>query len=190
MNGNKDFIALISKQLKEPKAETRRATGPVRKSSPNCQNWPRGRRKPRGPQTKETDMNYKIEQIEGVGPQYAERLSAAGVITTEDLLVKCATPEGRRDLEVKTGLSLTQITTWANQADLMRVSGIGSEFGQLLESSGVDTVKELAQRNPENLVAVMSRVNEEKHLTRVVPAVKTVAKWVENARELEPVLTY
>lgn len=135
-------------------------------------------------------MTYKIEQIEGIGPHYAERLMAAGVHTTDDLLTRCATPEGRLHLATATGLSSGQILTWSNQADLMRVSGIGSEFGQLLESAGVDTVKELGQRNPENLVAVMSRVNEEKKLTRVVPPVKTVAKWVEQARELEPVLNY
>jgi len=135
-------------------------------------------------------MTYKIEQIEGIGPHYAERLIAAGVHTTEDLLTKCATREGRIRLATATGLSSGQILTWSNQADLMRVTGIGSEFGQLLESAGVDTVKELSQRNPENLVAAMARVNEEKNLTRVVPPVKTVSKWVEHARELEPVLTY
>lgn len=135
-------------------------------------------------------MNYKIEQIEGIGPHYAERLATAGVHTSADLLAKGATPEGRKQLEVVTGLSSAQILTWTNQADLMRVSGIGSEFGQLLESSGVDTVKELGQRNPENLVAVMTRVNEEKKLTRVVPSIKIVAKWVDDAKELEPALSH
>lgn len=135
-------------------------------------------------------MKYKIEEVEGIGPHYAERLQAAGIHTTEDLLTRCATPEGRHQLEQATGLSSNQILTWTNQVDLMRISGVGSEFGQLLESSGVDTVKELAMRNPENLVSVMSRVNEEKKLTRVVPSVKTVAKWVEQAREMEPVLSH
>ena len=135
-------------------------------------------------------MTYKIEQIEGIGPHYAGRLGAAGVHTSDDLLAKCATPEGRRQLELATGLSSAQILTWTNQVDLMRVSGIGSEFGQLLESAGVDTVKELGMRNPENLVATLARVNEEKHLTRVVPSVKTVSKWIDQAREMEPVLTH
>ena len=135
-------------------------------------------------------MNYKIEQIEGIGPHYAERLGAAGVHTSADLLAKGATPEGRRQLELATGLSSAQILTWTNQADLMRVSGIGTQFGQLLESAGVDTVKELGQRSPENLVAVMARINEEKHLTRVVPSLETVAKWVDDAKEIEPVLSH
>ncbi len=135
-------------------------------------------------------MVYKIEQIEGIGPHFAERLGTAGVHTTEDLLARGATPEGRRQLELATGISAEQVLTWTNQADLMRVSGIGSEFGQLLEASGVNTVKELAQRNAENLVNVMTRINEEKHLTRVLPPLKSVTKWIELAQTMEPVLTY
>jgi len=135
-------------------------------------------------------MSYKIEQIEGVGPAYAEKLATAGILTTDHLLARCGTPAGRQSVETMTGLSGNQILTWTNQADLMRVSGIGSEFGQLLESSGVDTVKELALRNPENLVHAMERINEEKKLTRVVPALKTVEKWVDSAKELEPMLTH
>lgn len=135
-------------------------------------------------------MTYKIEQIEGIGPHYSERLATVGVHTTGDLLVRCATPAGRQGLEAATGLSTTLLVTWANQADLMRVNGIGSEFGQLLESSGVETVKELAERKAENLVSVMSRVNEERKLTRVVPTVRVVEKWVEQARTMEPMLTH
>ena len=82
-------------------------------------------------------MTYKIEQIEGIGPSYGERLGAAGVHTSDDLLTQCATPAGRQKLAEVTGLSADQILTWANQADLMRVSGVGSEYGQLLEASSV-----------------------------------------------------
>jgi predicted flap endonuclease-1-like 5' DNA nuclease len=134
-------------------------------------------------------MTYKIQELEGVGEHLAERLIASGVRTTGDLLERCATAEGRLQLERATAIPGKQLLTWARQADLMRVPGVGSEFGQLLESSGTQNVTELGARNPENLVSVMARVNEEKHLTRVVPAVRTVSKWVDHARQLEPVLT-
>lgn len=135
-------------------------------------------------------MTYKIEQIEGIGPQFAEKLAAAGLKTTDDLLAKCATPAGRQALMAATGLTSAQVLTWTNQADLMRVSGVGSEFGQLLESAGVDTVKELATRKPENLVAAMTRVNDEKKLTRMVPSVKAVTEWIDQARDMKPLLTH
>ncbi len=132
-------------------------------------------------------MTYKTEEIEGIGPQFAERLGVVGVHNSDDLLERCATAEGRRQLASRTGLSTKQLETWWHQCDLMRVSGIGSEFGHLLESSGVQSVTELSTRDPENVVNLLHRVNNEKKLTRAVPSLKTVSKWINRARELEPV---
>ncbi|CAN5860728.1 hypothetical protein BH11GEM1_BH11GEM1_21450 [soil metagenome] len=129
-------------------------------------------------------MTYKIEQIEGIGAHFAERLAAAGVHTSEELLAHCETMDGCRRLEATTGLPASMLMTWANQADLMRVAGIGSEFGQLLESSGIQSVKELSERKPENVVQLLDLVNEEKKLTRVVPPLKTVKRWVDRARQM------
>ncbi|MEP6590459.1 MAG: DUF4332 domain-containing protein [Gemmatimonadota bacterium] len=134
-------------------------------------------------------MTYKLEQIEGIGPHFAERLIAAGVHTSADLLARCGSSEGMRDLASRSGISDLQLTTWTHQADLMRISGIGSEFGQLLESAGIETVRELGMRNPDNVVHLLDRVNREKHLTRTVPGTKTVSKWIEHARHLEPALS-
>ena len=75
-------------------------------------------------------------------------------------------------------------------ADLMRISGVGQEYSELLEAAGVDTVKELRNRNAENLAAKMAEVNTSKKLTRTVPSEKTVAGWVEQARTLDPLITH
>ena len=75
-------------------------------------------------------------------------------------------------------------------ADLMRISGIGSEFSELLEAAGVDTVKELRNRNAGNLAAKMAEVNEQKKLTRTVPSEKTVAGWVDQAKSMDPLITH
>jgi hypothetical protein len=72
----------------------------------------------------------------------------------------------------------------------MRISGVGSEFSELLEAAGVDTVKELRNRNAENLAGMMAEINEKKKLTRTVPSAKTVAGWVEQARGLDPLITH
>ena len=97
---------------------------------------------------KTTDyMSYKIQEIQGIGPAYAEKLIAAGITTSDLLLEKGQTPKGRKELEEATGLSSKLILTWVNHADLFRVKGIGPQFAELLEAAGVDTVKELATRN-------------------------------------------
>lgn len=135
-------------------------------------------------------MSYKIDDIEGIGPAYAEKLTAAGIVTTEDLLSKCCTPAGRKDVAEATGMGESTILKWTNMADLMRVSGIGPQYSELLKGSGVDTIKELRTRNAENLAATMEKVNDEKKLTRVAPAAASVAKWVEAAKGMEPRITY
>ena len=135
-------------------------------------------------------MSYKIEDIEGIGPAYAEKLSAAGITTTDHLLEKCCNPAGRSAVAEKSGLSESVILKWSNMADLMRISGIGSQFSELLKGSGVDTIKELRNRNAANLAVKMKAVNDEKHLAKVAPTESTVTKWVEAAKTMDPKLTY
>lgn len=135
-------------------------------------------------------MKYKVEKIEGIGPAYGAKLEAVGIKTTDDLLEKCSNPKGRKETAEKTGIKEAAILKWANMADLMRISGIGEEYSELLEAAGVDTVKELKHRNPENLAAKMEEINDEKKLTRAVPSPKEVTRWVEQAKSLEPKLTY
>ena len=135
-------------------------------------------------------MSYKIQEIEGIGPAYADKLAVADIDTTDELLKLCCDAKGRKATAEKTGVSESQLLKWANMADLMRISGIGSEFSELLEAAGVDTVKELRNRNAGNLAAKMAEVNEQKKLTRTVPSEKTVAGWVDQAKSMDPLITH
>jgi predicted flap endonuclease-1-like 5' DNA nuclease len=132
----------------------------------------------------------EIETIEGIGSKYAEKLSQVGVATTQSLLEQGATRKGRQTLVEQTGISAKLIMEWVNLADLFRVKGIGEEYADLLEAAGVDTVPELAQRNPENLYEKLKVVNTEKHLTRRVPSQQQVKDWVAEAKELPRIVTY
>jgi len=134
--------------------------------------------------------NYKVEDVEGIGPTYGEKLRTAGIMDTDGLLMACSTPKQRKELAEKSGISDTHILKWANMVDLYRINGVGSEFSELLEVAGVDTVPELAQRNAENLAAKMIEVNEAKKLTRRVPSTDEVTKWVDEAKTLPRVLEY
>lgn len=134
--------------------------------------------------------NYKIEDLEGIGPVLGEKFRAAGINNTDALLANTKTPKQRKELAEKTGISEKQILKFANMVDLYRINGIGSEFAELLEAAGVDTVPELAQRNPENLTKKMEEVNAEKKLTRRNPSLSEVTKWIEQAKTLPRVLEY
>ena len=135
-------------------------------------------------------MAYKITDIEGIGPAYAEKLATAGIKTTDDLLTQCADAKGRAAVAEKSGLDAARVLKWANMADLMRISGVGGEYAELLEAAGVDTVKELRTRRPDNLTAKMAEVNEAKKLVRQVPTEAAVTKWVEQAKAMEPMITH
>lgn len=132
----------------------------------------------------------KVAEIEGIGPANEKKLEEAGVSSVESLLEAGSTPKGRKELASKTGISDTLILKWVNRADLFRVKGVGSEYSDLLEAAGVDTVVELAARKPENLTKKMAEVNAEKKLVRQLPSEKQVTAWVEHAKTLPRAVNY
>ena len=132
----------------------------------------------------------KLIDIEGVGGVYEGTLAKAGVTSVEDLLKKGATPKGRADLAKATGISGKLILKWMNHADLFRINGVAGEYAELLEAAGVDTVAELAQRRPDNLVAAMAKTNAEKKLARALPVASMVTRWVEEAKKLPRAVEY
>jgi uncharacterized membrane protein len=132
----------------------------------------------------------KLEYIEGVGKAYSQKLNNAGITTVDELLEKGSTPQGRKEITKATGISDKRILRWVNMADLYRVKGIGQEFAELLEAAGVDTVPELAQRVPANLLAKMEAANATKKMVRRLPVISQVASWVQQAKSLPRVVTY
>ena len=135
-------------------------------------------------------MAYKIIDIEGIGDVYAAKLNEAAVKTTDDLLEKCATRSGRRKVAEETGISEKLILKWTNHADLFRINGVGPQFAELLEAAGVDTVKEFRHRVAENLQPKLVEVNDAKNICNRVPAISEVQKMIDQAKELEPKMTY
>lgn len=131
-----------------------------------------------------------IVEVEGIGATYAATLAAAGITTTEDYLAAAASPADRQALVARTGIDPWLILEWANHVDLMRIDGVGSEYADLLEAAGVDTVVELSQRNPANLADTLAEVNGLKDLVRRLPGPDTVADWVAEAKTLPRILTY
>lgn len=130
-------------------------------------------------------MKYDLKKIEGIGVTYGERLAELEIKTTDDLLDKVGTKPGRQLLAEESEIPESLILTWVNHADLMRIDGIGGQFSELLEASGVDTVKEFAHRNPENLNSKMIEMNNKFGLTGKVPSVETLTELIEQAKRLD-----
>ncbi len=131
-----------------------------------------------------------VLDIKGIGPTFAKKLRNEGIKTTDELLEAGGTKNGRKELAEKTGIAERSILEWVNKADLFRIQGIGEEYSDLLEAAGVDTVVELARRNPENLHATLVGINEVKRLVRRVPNISSVEDWVNQAKLLPRKVEY
>lgn len=132
----------------------------------------------------------KLENVEGIGSFYAEKLREAGVRSIPALLKQGGTARGRQELADKSGVSSKRLLTWVNHADLKRIKGVERQYAELLEAAGVDTVVELAQRNPENLHQKMLETNQAKKLVRRPPALSMVKRWVDQAKKLPRMIHY
>ncbi len=135
-------------------------------------------------------MAKSIEAIEGIGPAYGKKLRACGCGSAGALLKNGATKQGRKKIAEESGISDSIILRCVNMADLFRIKGVATQYAELLEAAGVDTVKELRNRRADNTAAKMKEVNDAKSLTRVVPSEKMVAGWIDQAKKLDPVVTY
>ncbi len=132
----------------------------------------------------------KLEMVEGIGAKYAKDLRKIGVRSTGDLLKKGGTAKGREELVKKSGIGKKLILEWVNHVDLFRIKGVFEEYADLLEEAGVDTVVELAQRNPANLYTAIIETNARKKLVRQTPSEKMVKGWVAQAKKLPRKVEY
>jgi len=135
-------------------------------------------------------MSYPIQKIEGIGPKNAEVLRSHGITRTHHLLERGASRKGRKEVAEQTGIEEKKILQWANMCDLMRIKGVGEEYSELLEVAGVDTVKELRNRNAKNLAQAMADANTKRRLVRLLPGESKVTSWVSQAKKLPPLMTY
>jgi len=132
----------------------------------------------------------KLSEIEGIGPKYLTKLSKAGIRSLDALLIKGASDKDRKTIAAATGIDHALILDWVNLADLYRIKGIGSEYSDLLEEAGVDTVVELSKRVAENLYQKMDEINQARNLVNKMPGVKQVKNWIGQAKKLPRVVTY
>jgi predicted flap endonuclease-1-like 5' DNA nuclease len=135
-------------------------------------------------------FSYDLEYIEGIGKAFGDKLKAIGIATPLDLLKRGATPKGRQEIAEQSGISGKLVLRWVNHVDLFRIKGVGSEYADLLEEAGVDTVMELSQRNAANLFQKLGQVNEQKNLVRKLPVASQVEEWVEQAKRLPRAIFY
>ena len=131
----------------------------------------------------------KIGQVEGIGPVFREKLENAGIMTTEALLTKCATPAGRADLAASADIQPKRLMSFVSRSDFFRVKGVGRQFGELLQNVNIQTVQQLAAADAGDLNKSMTEVNAQKNLTKAVPSAKQIQGFIDAAKTLDPIVT-
>ena len=139
---------------------------------------------------KKKEQPGAIAGLESLGFVVSDKLGSAGIFTCPELLERGKTPAGRKKLAEQCDLSTKEILTLVNYADLCRVNGIDITIAKLLEASGVDTVPELAQRNPDNLHKKMLEINKKENILRPEPPAEKVSNWISEAKTLPGVIVY
>ncbi|MGA2127659.1 MAG: DUF4332 domain-containing protein [Xanthobacteraceae bacterium] len=135
-------------------------------------------------------MSYPVMDIAGIGPLMAIKLKQLGIRTTGRLLEAARTAKARKELAARIGVDEQTVLRWANLADRMRIKGVGEPYAELLQAVGVDTVKELKYRNVNNLAKAMADANRKRKLVRLLPSEKRIERWIAQAKELPPKITY
>ena len=136
----------------------------------------------------DTESDYEIEEIEGIGKGYGKQLRQIGINRTGDLINKCAKSEDIRPIAETMKLEDWVIQSWASMADLCRINGIGGQFAELLDFSGMHSVQQLANANASGLLAKMTETNKKEHRVKEVPALATVKDWIEQAKSLDTLI--
>jgi predicted flap endonuclease-1-like 5' DNA nuclease len=131
-----------------------------------------------------TEPIVPVADIDGIGPAYAERLARAGVISTRALVERCASPDGLARLAEQADIPEGLLETWATDADLTRINGVGHEHMSLLNAIGVASVDMLSSMDGAALHSAAADLDDEIHAFEAIPSTETFGKWIASARDL------
>jgi predicted flap endonuclease-1-like 5' DNA nuclease len=135
-------------------------------------------------------MAVSIYKLRGVSNDIKHKLKRQGFNNSDQFLETARIPAGRESLAETIGVETAIILDLANRADLARVRGIGGVFSDLLEHAGIDTVRELATRRPDNLYSKLVEINQQSELAGRLPTRQVVEDWVEQAKALPKMMEY
>ncbi|HIP53204.1 MAG TPA: DUF4332 domain-containing protein [Chromatiales bacterium] len=130
--------------------------------------------------------DYPVDEIEGIGKGFKKRLLSLAITTTHQLLAKGSRHEDRQSIATGVGVEEFVVNNWIVMADLLRVPGIDGQFAELLLASGVQSVSDLATRQPDALTREMEKINEQEHRAPATPSNEMVTQWIRYAESLTP----
>jgi hypothetical protein len=136
------------------------------------------------------DILAEVEKSKDIGSAYFNKLTMQGIKSTDALLKKGAHPDGRKEIENTTGIASDLILKWISFLDLLQIRNITIGHIYLLREAGVNSVFQLAQRNPEMYHKILVETNEKKKIVSDAFSLDIVRDWIEQAKKLPQVIEY
>ena len=127
-----------------------------------------------------------IRAIEDIGVRHQARLRAADLGSCKSLLEAGATKRGRRVISETVGVAESRVFEWVNKAALMRIRGISTQYSELLEAVGVDSLRKLRKSRITQLHKALIRANEHRRnpLVKRIPSQDQIKDWIRQAKRL------
>jgi predicted flap endonuclease-1-like 5' DNA nuclease len=124
-----------------------------------------------------------LSSVKSLSATEAAALKRIGIDNTKELLEAASSTSAERALAKKAGLPTSVVREAVNRADLLNVKGVGKSTADLFENVGVNSAKELAQRNPVALARSLEAfVKSHPDQGRWLPSAATITTLVENAK--------
>jgi predicted RecB family nuclease len=133
---------------------------------------------------------FKLSAFRGVEPEHVEKLAAAGIKTTEQMLAAGRTAEKRAALAQDTGIPAEAILELVKLSDLARLPGVKGIRARLYYDAGVDCVEKLAAWEPEALLRMTAEFVERPGFDGIAPLPKEISSTIANAKRLPRVVEY
>lgn len=137
-------------------------------------------------------QGYHIQTMEGIGPSTGDLFRGYGVATVGDYLRKLHAPHQREQASKDLNILRKPLDNWASMADFLRVDGVDHQFAELLQASGLSTIKDLANSDTAHLTTHMEEVNKsgKQLIAPTSPPFDLVEGWIAQARGMAKVVTF
>ena len=126
--------------------------------------------------------NHDIEDIEGIGKVYGDKLRSLGIQTTARLA-----NEETGSLAERMQLPRRTVEQWKQMAELIKVNGIGPQYAEALVRAGVEGIAELKRRSAAKIAdqvnAYLDTLDTNVLGTKITA--KRVEGWQDNARPMK-----
>jgi predicted flap endonuclease-1-like 5' DNA nuclease len=138
-----------------------------------------------------TPKPVPLGKFPGIDLEHVERLAAAGIKQTRQLLERAASKQDRAELSRLTGVPADALLELVKLSDLARAIGVGPTWARLIYEAGIDTMEKLANSSAEDLAEKVRATNEEKKLVKTaLPSMEDLASSAEIWKRLPKVIEY